>query len=100
MKGKKNKKFPTKYILLIMTAFCIVIIFSSVTKEISSGPVGKVVGAVIIPMQKGLNRVGSALNLSAENLASKKELQEENSQLKESDCGSGRTAGTGISGAV
>lgn len=83
MKGKKNKKFPTKYILLIMTAFCIVIIFSSVTKEISSGPVGKVVGAVIIPMQKGLNRVGSALNLSAENLASKKELQEENSQLKE-----------------
>ena len=83
MKGKKNKKFPTRYILLIMTVFCIIIIFSSVTKEISSGPVGKVVGAVIIPMQKGLNRIGSALNLSAENLASKKELQEENSRLQD-----------------
>lgn len=83
MKRKKNKKFPTKYILLIMTVFCVIIIFSSVTKEVSSGPVGKVAGAVILPMQKGLNRIGSALNLRADNLASKKELQEENSQLKE-----------------
>ena len=82
MKRKKNKKFPTKYILLIMTVFCVIIIFSSVTKEVSSGPVGKVAGAVILPMQKGLNRIGSALNLRADNLASKKELQEENSQLK------------------
>ena len=83
MKRKKNKKFPTKYILLIMTVFCVIIIFSSVTKEVSSGPVGKVAGAVILPMQKGLNRIGSALNLRADNLASKNELQEENSQLKE-----------------
>lgn len=66
-----------------MTVFCVIIIFSSVTKEVSSGPVGKVAGAVILPMQKGLNRIGSALNLRADNLASKKELQEENSQLKE-----------------
>ncbi len=83
MKGKKNRKFPAKYVLLVMTVFCIIIIVSSVSKGISSGPVGKAVGYVVIPMQKGMNKIGDALNLGSENMTSKKELQKENSELRQ-----------------
>ena len=83
MKGKKNRKFPAKYVLLVMTVFCIIIIVSSVSKGISSGPVGKAVGYVVIPMQNGMNKIGDALNLGSENMTSKKELQKENSELRQ-----------------
>ena len=83
MKGKKNNKFPAKYILVIMTVFCLIIIVCSVGFGISSGPVGKAVGYVVIPMQKGLNKIGDALHLGSENMASKKELQKENEELKQ-----------------
>lgn len=79
---KRNNRFPSRNILLIMTVLCIIIIACSVTRGISSGPIGRAAGAVIVPMQKGLNRIGEAMNISSENFASKKALQQENTDLK------------------
>lgn len=83
MNRKKKKKFSVKYILLIMTVFCIIVIGCSSAYNMSSGAVGKIAGHVIIPMQKGLNKVGSVLHIQKEDFTSKKELQEENDDLKE-----------------
>lgn len=83
MNRKKKKKFSVKYILLIMSVFCIIVIGCSSAYNMSSGAVGKIAGHVIIPMQKGLNKVGAALHIQKEDFTSKKELQKENDKLKE-----------------
>lgn len=82
MKRKKKNPFSAKYILLIMTIFCIIIIACSAELKMSSGAVGKAVGQVIVPMQKGLNKIGSVLHIQKEDFASKQELQEENEELR------------------
>jgi len=83
MNRKKKKKFPAKYILLIMTIFCLVIIGCSVKLSFSGTAANTVIGYVIIPMQKGINQVGTLLSDMRDNFVSKQELQEENESLKE-----------------
>lgn len=83
MKKQNKKQLPSKYVLLIMTIICIVIIALSAEMSISTGPVGKAVGQVIVPMQKGLNKIGNALNIKQLEVQSKEALQEENAALKE-----------------
>ena len=58
MRKKKQSKFPAKYVLLIMTILCAVIIGCSL-KTSGSGPVSAAAGAVLAPMQKGVNQLGS-----------------------------------------
>ncbi len=83
MKRKKKSKFPAKYVLLIMTIFCLVIIGCSVKLSWSSTAANTVVGYVIIPMQKGINYVGGLLTDIRDNFVSKQELMQENEELKE-----------------
>ncbi|MCD8133518.1 MAG: rod shape-determining protein MreC [Clostridiales bacterium] len=83
MKRKKKSKFPAKYVLLIMTIFCFVIIGCSVKLSWSSTAANTVVGYVIIPMQKGINYVGGLLTDIRDNFVSKQELMQENEELKE-----------------
>ena len=58
MRKKKQSKFPAKYVLLIMSILCAVIIGCSL-KTSGSGPVSAAAGAVLAPMQKGVNQLGS-----------------------------------------
>ena len=81
-KRKKKSKFPAKYVLLIMSLFCLVIIGCSVKLSFSSSAANHVVGYVIIPMQKGINRVGQALTGLRENFVTKEALQAENEELR------------------
>ncbi len=83
MNRKKKKKFPAKYILLIMSVFCLVIIGCSVKLSFSGTAANTVIGYVIVPMQKGINQVGILLNDVKDIFVSKQELQEENEELKE-----------------
>lgn len=83
MKRKKKSKFPAKYVLLIMTLFCIVIIGCSVKLSISGNAVSSAAGYIIVPMQKGINRIGSALSGLTDNFARKKELIAENEELRQ-----------------
>ncbi|MCC8081961.1 MAG: rod shape-determining protein MreC [Lachnospiraceae bacterium] len=83
MKRKKKSKFPAKYVLLIMTIFCLVIIGCSVKLSWSSTAANTVVGYVIIPMQKGINYAGGLLTDIRDNFVSKQELMQENEELKE-----------------
>lgn len=83
MKRQNKKKISSKYVLLIMTILCIIIIALSAEMSISAGPVGKAIGQVIVPMQKGINQIGNALNLKKLNQQTKAELQAENAELKD-----------------
>lgn len=81
MRKKKQSKFPAKYVLLIMTIFCAVIIGCSL-KTSGSGPVSAAAGAVLAPMQKGVNQLGSGLTNLRGHLRTKKSLEKENEELR------------------
>lgn len=81
MRKKKHSKFPAKYVLLIMTILCAVIIGCSL-KTSGSGPVSAAAGAVLAPMQKGVNQLGSGLTNLREHLRTKKSLEKENEELR------------------
>ena len=81
MRKKKQSKFPAKYVLLIMTILCAVIIGCSL-KASGSGPVSAAAGAVLTPMQKGVNQLGSGLTNLREHLRTKKSLEKENEELR------------------
>lgn len=81
MRKKKQSKFPAKYVLLIMTIFCAVIIGCSL-KTSGSRPVSAAAGAVLAPMQKGVNQLGSGLTNLREHLRTKKSLEKENEELR------------------
>ena len=81
MRKKKQSKFPAKYVLLIMTILCAVIIGCSL-KASGSGPVSAAAGAVLAPMQKGVNQLGSGLTNLLEHLRTKKSLEKENEELR------------------
>lgn len=81
MRKKKQSKFPAKYVLLIMTILCAVTIGCSL-KTSGSGPVSAAAGAVLAPMQKGVNQLGSGLTNLREHLRTKKSLEKENEELR------------------
>lgn len=81
MRKKKQSKFPAKYVLLIMTILCAVIIGCSL-KASGSGSVSAAAGAVLAPMQKGVNQLGSGLTNLREHLRTKKSLEKENEELR------------------
>ncbi len=83
MKRNKKNNFPAKYILLFMSILCIIIIALSVRYSFVNRAGDAAVGYVIVPMQKGINRVGNSLVNAYNNRTSKKKLQEENEELKE-----------------
>lgn len=68
--------------LLILTCVCIAVLFISFTLNLSGGPLNTVAGYVFVPMQKGINTVGTWFSDKAENLKSLQEVLKENEELK------------------
>ncbi len=83
MKRRKKNNFPAKYVLLFMAIFCIIIIAVTIRLSVSDTAVNSAVGYVIVPMQKGINRVGNGLRNLQENMTSRQKLLEENEELTE-----------------
>lgn len=82
MKRKQKFSLPGKYILMIITALCVSMIFVSYTMDITVGPFKFLTGYVFIPIQNGINRVGGWFGDRAESLASLKDVMAENEALK------------------
>lgn len=78
----KKKKVPTKYVLIILTFVCIISIFLSLVLNISGGPLKTVAGYVFIPMQDGINNIGSFLSDKSNDFKTLNEVLEENEQLQ------------------
>ncbi len=83
MKRKSTKhSIPTKYTLLILTGFCMIVMFVSFTLNLSGGPLNTIAGYVFVPMQKGINTVGTWFLSRADDLKSLRDVMEENQELQ------------------
>ena len=83
MKRKSKFVLPPKYILMILTGVCVIAMLVSFTFNISGGPLHTVAGYVFVPMQEGINTVGTWMSSQAEKFRNLKEVTAENEALKE-----------------
>lgn len=82
VKRKNKTSIPAKYILLVLTGVCFLLMFGSFTFGWVSGPVGDAASYVFIPMQRGLTTVGNWISDKTYELANLKNVMKENEELK------------------
>lgn len=82
MRRRSKAVFPAKYLLLIMSGICVVAMLVSFTLNISGGPLHAAAGYVFIPMQEGINQVGTWFSDKADNLKQLSDVMAENEELK------------------
>ena len=83
MKAKNQFSLASKYWLLILAIICIILMGLSGFTDTGKGPLAWVAGYTVVPMQKGINRVGMWISDVSDNFATLQEVREENKQLKE-----------------
>ncbi len=82
MKRRTKRSIPTKYTLLTVTVLCVLVMFVSFTMNLSGGPLNTVAGYVFVPMQNGINKVGTWIVNRADDLASLRNVQQKNKELQ------------------
>lgn len=82
MRFNNKKNIPPKYILLILTMVCLLLIGASVAFEEVLTPLRFITGVTITPMQKGINAVGNWVTDKIDMLADIRDLQAENEELR------------------
>lgn len=80
---KKKESIPIKYLLLFLTLFCSGAIYFSLTLNISGGPLHSAAGYVFVPMQKGINYIGTFISECVSDVTSVRTMEEENKELKQ-----------------
>ena len=82
MKRNGKNGIPSRYVLTFLVILCVVFLFVSYSTGFSGGPLQTVANYVFVPMQKGLDYVGSNIAVSNENAKSRSELVAENKKLQ------------------
>ena len=83
MKRRNKRSVPTKYTLLAVTALCVLLMFVSFTLNLSGGPLNTVAGYVFVPMQNGVNHVGSWVVNRVDDIVSLRNVRQDNKKLQE-----------------
>ncbi|MGN0132883.1 MAG: rod shape-determining protein MreC [Lachnospiraceae bacterium] len=84
MKRKRTKfTLQSKYLLLILTGFCIVLMAVTFTTDLFTGFLGEITGYVTVPFQKGVSEAGSFLSERSEELVQIRDLLAKNKELQE-----------------
>lgn len=84
MKRKRTKfTLQSKYLLLILTGFCIVLMAVTFTTDLFTGFLAEVTGYVTVPFQKGVSEAGSFLSERSEELVQIRDLLAKNKELQE-----------------
>lgn len=81
---RKGEKFalPSKYLLLILTILCTVLMLITFGTDVFNRPLNTAVGYVIVPFQQGIGRLGEWLSNRSEELVQIRYLLEENERLR------------------
>ena len=74
MKKKFNWVIKSKHILIIMILVCLSLMALAAAVKLPAGPVKNIVGYAVIPFQKGINSIGTALDGATVGLQSKQKL--------------------------
>ena len=80
---EEPKKIPPKYLLLIFTVLCIGLMVFTFTRRIPLTVAEDAAGVLIVPFQKGITDVGSAMVAFVAEQHTIEELKEENRLLQE-----------------
>ncbi|MCI8433278.1 MAG: rod shape-determining protein MreC [Lachnospiraceae bacterium] len=82
---RKGEKFtlPSKYLLLILTILCTLLMLITFGTDVFNRPLNTVVGYVVVPFQQGIAKVGGWLSSRSEELVQIRTLLDENARLKE-----------------
>lgn len=80
--NRKKIDIPSKYILLALSIICVFMMVLSYATDILDGPLETVAGVTVIPFQKGISYVGTALFDRSESIKEFEELTKENERLK------------------
>ncbi|MCR4781854.1 MAG: rod shape-determining protein MreC [Lachnospiraceae bacterium] len=81
MNHKKGPKIPSNILFLILFTISILFLLVSYVTEFSGGVIGTVSNAVFVPMQSGVETVGSVISSEHKERKTIKELEKENSTL-------------------
>lgn len=73
---------PSKYLLMILSIICIMLLFFSYSTGFSGGPLLTISNHIFIPMQKGIDFIGSSIAISSADTKTKEELVKENEELQ------------------
>lgn len=79
---KARHHIPAKYILWFLTVLCVAAMFASFLFDVPFTPLNTAAGYVFIPMQKGINEVGTWLNQVTDNLEQLKDVMQKNEELQ------------------
>lgn len=83
-KRKKTKfSIPSKYLLLLLTFLCVLLMAVTFFTDYSATPLNKLVGYVIVPFQNGVSRIGTWLSVRVDELGELRIVLQENQELKE-----------------
>ncbi len=82
MNRKGKSSLPNKYILMILTLVCIMLLFASYATGYTGEPVRSISNYVFIPMQKGLDYVGEIISINSNDTKTKEQLIAENEKLQ------------------
>lgn len=83
MKRRGKSSFPSKYMLLLLTVICIMLLFAGYATGYAGEPIRTICNYVFVPMQKGLDYVGESISINSDDTKTKEQLIAENAQLQE-----------------
>lgn len=84
MRRRRGTKFtiPSKYLLLILTIVCVIMMAITFTTDFIAGTLNEVAGFAVVPFQKGVSSVGTWLSDRSEELVRIKDVLAENAKLQ------------------
>lgn len=82
-RNNKKRDIPSKYVLYVLTAVCVIMFLVSLIVNIEGGPLKNLAGSFFVPMQKGINQSGIWLKDKANDFKTLSEVLEENKRLQE-----------------
>lgn len=82
MREKIAAFFTSKYKLITVIIFCILLMIASLFTDRLATPLKAVVSTVVVPIQKGINYLGLITNDKYVSFEDNKKLREENENLK------------------
>ncbi len=79
---KARRRIPAKYMLWFLSVLCVAAMFASFLFDVPFTPLNTAAGYVFIPMQKGINEVGTWVTSLTNNLEQLRDVMEKNEQLQ------------------
>ena len=82
---RKRQKFtiPSKYLLLIMTVICVLFMAITFFTDFFAAPLSNFAGAVVVPFQSGVSRIGEWMTNRSEELKTLRDVLAENERLQQ-----------------